>query len=360
MKGKNLRVLPVIMLLAIQTTAFGQLGNFNLFDGGVNDGVALLKAYMTPWANAFGADLNGGWYNSAKPHKLGGFDVTFTTNVTVIPDDAKSIDLSTIGFEKLSIASGGGTIAPTVAGSSDAGPTLQYVENYLGTDVTIASFSAPPGTGLGFVPAPMIQASIGLPKGTEITGRYLPTFKIPKTDAQIGLWGVGLKHSIKQWIPGMKLLPVGLSVFGAYTQLNTTLGFSLEPLSYAHLTQYTTDDFKGQEVDFTVKAFNVSLLASTALPVINVFGGIGYSRTQTVIDVIGNIPIPAFDPTLDITAPVVRDEDVHTIPSIDIKHKSGVRLSAGLRLKLAVLTIHGEYTYAAYSIYTAGIGISFR
>ena len=360
MKRKNFKLLPVIVLLAIQTTAFGQLGNFNLFDGGVNDGVALLKAYMTPWANAFGADLNGGWYNSAKPHKLGGFDVTFTTNVTIIPDEAKTFDLSTLNFEKLSVASGGGTVAQTVAGSRDEGPTLEYIEDYLGTPVTIASFSAPPGTGLGFVPAPMIQASIGLPKGTEITGRYLPNFKIPKTESQIGMWGVGLKHSIKQWIPGMKLIPVGLSVFGGYTQLNTVLGFSLEPLNYEHLTQYTFADFVGQEVDFTVKAYNVSLLASTALPVINVFGGVGYSNTKTVIDVVGNIPIPAFDPTLDTNNPVVRDQDVHTIPSIDIEHKSGIRLSAGFRLKLAVLTIHGEYTYAAYSVYTGGIGISFR
>ena len=360
MKTKKRFIVPFILVLFLPASVFGQLGNFNLFDGGVNDGVEILKAYMTPWANAFGADLNGGWYNSAKPHKLGGFDITFTTNVSVIPGDAKTYDLSSLAFEKLSVAGGSGTMAQTVAGSRDEGPVLEYVENGPLGPVTIASFAAPPGTGLGFVPAPMIQASVGLPKGTEITGRFFPNFNIPKTDASIGMWGVGLKHSIKQWIPGMKLIPVGISVFGAYTQLNSSLGFSLEPLSYANLTQYTAADFVGQEVDFAVKAYNVNLLVSTAIPVFNVFGGIGYSNTKTMIDVAGNIPIPAFDPTIDQSAPVVRDQDVHTIPSIEIEHKSGLRLSAGFRLKLAVLTIHGEYTRADYSVYTAGIGLSFR
>ena len=64
----------------ISTVSFSQLDPINgdFFKGGVNDGVKLLKAYITPWANAFGAGFNGGWYNTAKPHKFGGFDITIS------------------------------------------------------------------------------------------------------------------------------------------------------------------------------------------------------------------------------------------------------------------------------------------
>jgi len=347
------------VFLTIPLWAFGQFSNFNLFDGGIHDGQALLKEYISPWANAFGADLNAGWFNTARPHKTGGVDVTLTVNMTVVPSSAKSFDLSDIQFDKLSV-SGSEMIAPTVAGSKNEGPTLEYVEDFNGTSVPIASFSSPAGTGFSFIPSPMLQVGIGLPAGTEIIGRYLMPLPIPNTDAKVGLWGVGLKHSIRQWIPGIKHLPFGLSVFGGYTRLNTYAGFHLEPLSYDNLTQYRQADFNGQEVSVTVQAYTVDLLVSTALPVINVFGGIGYSKTQTDIDVRGNIPIPGFDPDLSISGPVFRDQDIYQIPSMKIRNQSGLRVNAGFRLKLAVLTIHGDYTWANYSVYTAGVGIRFR
>ena len=36
------------------------------------------------------------------------------------------------------------------------------------------------------------------------------------------------------------------------------------------------------------------------------------------------------------------------------------RYNIGARLKFAVVTFHVDYTYASYSMVTAGIGISFR
>ncbi len=339
--------------------SYSQLETFNLFEGGVNDGQALLKEYIRPWINAFGADLNAGWFNTARPHKLGGVDVTFTINMTMVAESAKSFDLNDIPFENLHVA-GANTMAPTVAGSKDDGPLLEYDVNYNGTPVTIASFNAPAGTGYGFVPAPMLQTGIGLPAGTEIIGRFMVPVQIPRTSAKIGLWGVGLKHSLRQWIPFLKRLPVGLSVFGGYTQLNTYSGFQLEPLSYDHLVTYKQADFTGQEFRARVQAYTFDLLVSTALPVINVFGGVGYSKTQTDIFVNGNIPIPAFHPDISTTGPVYTDDDIHQIPSMKLVNQSGLRVNGGLRLKLAVLTIHADYTWADYSIYTAGIGLSFR
>ena len=37
----------------------------------IGAGKSLIEAYFSPFGNALGASLNNGWYNTAKPHKLG-------------------------------------------------------------------------------------------------------------------------------------------------------------------------------------------------------------------------------------------------------------------------------------------------
>ena len=56
----------------------------------------LLEAYFTPMAESFGAGLNNGWYNTAKPHSLGGFDLTFTLNTVIIPNSAKTFNIKDV------------------------------------------------------------------------------------------------------------------------------------------------------------------------------------------------------------------------------------------------------------------------
>jgi len=352
---KNFLKLALIIGLANLTqTSRAQLFDFNFFNGGINDGIKLFVPYITPYVNAFGTDLNGGWFNSASPHKLGGFDITFTTSVSKIPAVNQSFDLADHAFEHITVV-GSNTIAPTIAGSSNDGPDLEYRVN----GIAIASFSAPGGTGFSFLPSPMLQAGVGLPFGTEIVGRFMPNVTIPSTKAKFGLWGIGLKHSILQHFKVLEHLPMDVSLFFGYTKLSSTAGISIQPLNYDNLT-YTPEDFKNQEVTTATKGINLSLIASTKLPVINVYGALGYSKSSTEAIVVGLIPIPAYDPLLDPLNPVVRDVDVQTIPKIEIKNLSGLRTTIGARLKLAVVTIHADYTYAKYSVYTVGVGFSFR
>jgi len=352
----------IIFLLVISMNVKSQIEDFNFFDGGIQDGIELFVPYVTPWVNAFGTDLNSGWYNTAKPHNLGGFDITLTFNTTFIPDKDLSFDLADLSFENLGVV-GSQSITPTIAGESENGPDLEYVvQNAVdpGQDVTIANFPSPPGSGINFLPAPMIQAGVGLPFGTEIIGRYMPRLKIPSTDVRIGLWGVGLKHSIAQHIKPLAAAPVDISAFGGYTRLHSDVGFFYEPFNYDNLNNFGPDDFQNQEVDILTSGYNLSLVVSTTLPVINVYGSLGYSKSTTTVKIEGNIPIPTYDPAVDAFNPVIRDQDITTIPEISIKNFSGLRTTIGARLKLAVVTIHVDYTYATYSVVSGGIGISFR
>lgn len=355
-KKSFLKIFPVVAgLLMLSSTGYSQI-NFDLFKGGVDDGIKVLEGYITPYANAFGSSLNGGWYNTGKVHKLGGFDITLSVSTTLIPEDAKTFDLSELGLNNLTVT--GNSIAPTITGANDEGPPLSYtLTNPVGGGNLEQSFNSPPGINWAIIPLPMIKAGIGLPLGTELIGRFIPTIKV--ADGSFSLWGVGLKHSIVQYLPGSDLFPIDISLMGGYTKVSVGIPVSMEPENTDNMT-YTESDFEDQKVNMEVSAYTFNLLISKKLPVVTFFGGLGYSGTSTSVAVDGNFALPSFDPSISPTGPVYIDANVLTIPSFDIESFSGLRLNAGMRLTFGVLTIHADYTKANYSVITAGFGVSFR
>jgi hypothetical protein len=119
------RILALVITISLLSpVAFSQFDKFDFLKSSASDGVKFLEAYMSPWFNAFGAGLNGGWYNTAKPHKLGGFDITAGLNVGMVPSSAETFDLSTLNLSN-DISPKTGT-APTVAGPDNPGPPLTF------------------------------------------------------------------------------------------------------------------------------------------------------------------------------------------------------------------------------------------
>ncbi|MBE0673390.1 MAG: hypothetical protein IH591_01890 [Bacteroidales bacterium] len=355
----NKIVAVLTALFLFPAVAFTQIeGDF--LKGGINDGMKLIEAYMTPWAKAFGAGFSGGWYNTAKPHKLGGFDITVTVSAGMVPEGETSFDLADIDFENLTLVNPGGpTIAPTIAGMSSSGPALHSVIESGPYSIEVANFDSPSGTGVKFVPVPMAQVGIGLPLGTELTGRFIP--KLTIRDGDISMWGIGLKHSIMQYIPGNSLLPFDVSLFGGFTKMNGNLPIDVQPDSYTNYSTYTFTDFADQMVSASVMGWNASVIASLNIPILTVYGGLGYASSRTTIDIVGNIPMPVADPTISTTEPAYKDSGVLTdIEGIDIQDFSGLRANLGFRVKFAVFTIHADYTRSQYNVFTTGIGVSFR
>lgn len=351
----------IASLLIITSTSFSQLKiiNGDFFRGGINDGVELFKAFISPWANAFGAGFNGGWYNTAKPHKLGGFDITLTTNFGFVPKSAQTFDLKSLKFQTLSLTNPtGSSLAPTIAGSSTAGPELHAMS---GT-IELAKFKSPGGVDLKFMPVPILQVGIGLPLGTEVKIRYLPNFSIK--DYQLGIWGVGLVHSIMQYIPGNSLLPFDISVFGGYSKLKGVVPVSVQPevsssIDFKYVTFNPITSFLDQSATTDVSAWNASLIGSVKLAVVTFYGGLGYSKTKTNISFTGNYPTPRA-PVLPETKVVYDDSGVKKINPIDIENFSGLRANIGMRLKLTILTIHADYTKSQYNVLSLGLGATFR
>jgi hypothetical protein len=355
---KRFEVLMIILVIC-SSVSYSQFANVDFFRSVPSDGVKLIQAYASPWANAFGAGLNGGWYNTAKPHKLFGFDITTGVNVGFVPSSAETFEISSIGLSNSLTGTG---IAPTIAGPKTDGPQMTYIDNTSGT--TLATFNTPSGTELKFIPVPTLQVGFGLPFGTELKARFIP--KINIKDGDISLWGFGLIHSLMQYLPGNKLLPFDVSLFAGYTKLQVNVPLNLQP-DPAFITAYSSFDpataFKNQNLNVSVKALNISAIASLNLPVVTIYGGLGYSKTSTEMDLKGNFPTPKFVTTPAPAHVEYNDNGVikgADFPDMDIKNFSGLRANIGLRVKLAVITIHADYTKAQYNVFSTGLGISFR
>ncbi len=325
--------------------------------GGKDDGTLLLKEYITPYANALGANLSGGWYNTAKPHKLGGFDLTLTLNTAFVPKADKSFDIA--GLDGLNASVTGNELAPTAAGKKEAGPELSYT--YAGEDI---SYNTPQGTGVGFMPSPLIKIGVGFVKETEITGRFMPTMSMGKF-GKIGLWGFGLKHSLKQYIPAINKIPVlNLSLMGGYSKLSSSFDLNVTPEDFGATASNLMGgtNFDNQTMDLEVNNITGNILVSADLPVVCFYGGAGFSYAKTNLALNGFYPVGV---SVENDNLVVTDNDVAENPlNIEIENKDGSttkpRLNVGMRLKLGVITWHFDYTRAFYSVATTGLGISLR
>jgi hypothetical protein len=351
----------IVASFLLSTAAFPQFSNVDFLRSAPADAVKIVQAYISPWCNAFGAGLNGSWYNTAKPHKFGGFDITTSLNVGIVPSSAGTFDLTKIG---LSSALTGTGSAPTISGVDTKGPQISYKSGAY----TLATFNTPPGTNWKYIPVPMLQVGIGLPLGTELKGRFLP--KIPIKEGNVSMWGVGLMHSITQYIPGNKLLPVDASIFAGYTKLTANVPISLQPgtdITWNYSSSFNpVTYFSDQNLNTTIDALNISAIGSVNLAVITFYAGLGYSKTKTSVKLEGHYPSPVV-----VTTPTPRAEynDISgsksiltgsEFPAMNIENFSGLRANAGFRLKLAVITIHFDYTRAQYNVLSTGLGISFR
>jgi hypothetical protein len=362
MRKLKLFILFPVMLMAIfsfrNTNAqVKDLGNF--LATGAEDAQKLFEPYLAPYINGFGASMTGGWYNTAKVHKLGGFDLTVSFNVGIVPKDKQSFDLSKIidPNSPLQLNDPNNSITPTIAGAKEPGPQMDY--NLSGYNVK--AFDMPKGVNNRFVPSPMIQLGVGLIKGTQVMGRYMPTVKMGGSD--VGMWGIGGMHSLKQWIPFLKRLPIlEVSVMYGFTKLTSNVAMSVTPDDIGAGSLPVSNDYNGnwdnQKMNFVAKSSTANLVISANLPVVCFYGSVGFATTKANLKLNGDYPFVNIG-----TSGAEVDALVDPI-NMQIKNQDGgvtkPRFNIGMRIKMAVVTIHFDYTKANYSVATAGLGISFR
>lgn len=332
--------------IGLSLAAFGQRDAAQLLRFGQNDGKILATEYLRPFGEVLGINLNNGWYNSAGIHKLGGFDITVVATGGFIPSGKKYFDVAPLlpKLENFELVTGSKTLSPTLAGKFTDGqsrPEFSYANN----PDDLPSIDLPNGSGFNLMLSPAIQGAVGLPLNTEIMARFMPKVSY-KDYGKATLWGAGIKHSLWDDLPFLKNIPfVRLSLMGAYTHFSSDINVS---------SLMTTSD-KDNILKIKSDAYTIRVVTGVDLPIVSIYAGVGYGNSASSFAFKGTFEMPEFasdgPSTTAITNPV----------SINYDH-NGLDFNAGLRLKLAFLTLHADYAIAPekYRAVTAGVGINFR
>ena len=307
------------------------------------DANKLTEAYINPAMTGLIYGMNSGWYHTAKVHKKLGFDLSIGLNASMVPAEDELINFASLGLTSIVPAS---PTSPTVAGSGD-GAMMNVSTTVEGQTVT-ASFEMPSGISedlpLNAIPTPAVQLSLGLPYDFDVMVRMVP--KVGSDDVKGELFGVGLKKEITSWFGPLDKLPLHVSLLGAYTSMK---------VNYA--IQGDIIPGQNQSADFKLNAFTAQAIASLNFPVINIYGGIGYTGGSSNVKMAGS-----YDLTYDTGLPAPNDTITETVTdpiNLDF-NTSGFRTTIGARLSLGFFKIFGDYTLQEYNTLSAGIAFSFR
>jgi hypothetical protein len=351
------------VIAASAVRAQGEEEIIRFFQAGQEDGAKLATAYINPFVEGFSYALNGGWFHTAKPHKLGGFDINISMTPVFIPKtqdrfDPSVLNLSTVAqFRNLSSEGSG---APSVVGPKDE--TRYYLNFDLDGDGNVNtpntpaqdldqgdSFTGPLGLNLrktiqvAPVGSPMFQVGIGLIRNTDIMVRFVPKTYLSGTEVR--LLGVGLRHDIKQHIPTIKRLPFDVSLMAAYTVFQGTSDLSVLSEEFPPAAAGAK-----QEAAYTFNAFLLQALASKKFSFLTLFGGIGYNGIKTTADIRGSYVF--FQGT---------SSEFELVNPYSAKFSNNsMRFDAGFRANILAFYLYSFYSFQEYEALTVGFGFTFR
>jgi len=190
------------------------------------------------------------------------------------------------------------------------------------------------------LPAPMAQIGIGIIKETDIKIRWVPAIHSGQTS--VSMFGIGIMHEVKQWIPGIKSLPFDLSGFVGYNSISGTASMAMSP-------GYNPSSTDGV-LHYKFNSWVFQALISKKFSVLTLYGGLGWGTITTKVDITG---------TYKITATPAGSFDVKNPVSMNLANSSP-KATFGMRLKFGPLYLNGDYTFQKYNAVSVGLGFSFR
>lgn len=377
---KTTTILITAAFLMQGIVTFGQIVSETFRVSEINP---MVDNYFKPISRALATGMGAGWTHTANVHKKLGFDLTFSGTIVMIPSSASSFNTGNIGMSNkysftqgsLNTSDGDVVLSPTIRGKNIDAPTIHRSVANSSQELAFESIQGP---GLRFGMAIGLQAGVGLPFGTEVMVRYVPDFSnlvntglSTITNIEMDnmmMWGVGIKHDIKQWIPVISKVPF-LEISGMLTYSKFSTGFSGDDLRFDPARFGVTNDeitnppaastWDNQKFSIDMSSFTGSLLVGASIPVFQPFIGVGFNRAKFEGGLKGNYPV------FNISANASNDPLTFSIQSekdpIKITSKTtDFNFIAGARLKLGFFVFHYQFTKQEYQTHSAGVAFTFR
>ncbi|MEN3322921.1 DUF6588 family protein [Mariniflexile soesokkakense] len=344
-----MKKISLLMLFCITTISSKAQDIDALLTAGVKNAERFANDYLMPGTNGLMHSMNANWFNTADAKPLGGFEISIVANAASIKNDHKSFLMNiadynsdpdqdfTVEFTDQSSSK----LVATALGENDPDIDIivRYEDAFLGEQQE--RITLPSGIGsasANLLPTAFIQGALGFGSGIELKARFVP--KIDTEDIDLSMYGAGLQVEFTKWLPADKILQVAVSGLVAYTHLDGSYD----------LTDSSGINGDNQRLENGTNTWLFQLIASTKLPVINFYGGVGYIKGKSESDLLGTYTVsngPLFSQT--ITDPFSVSSEV-----------SSVRGTLGTKLKLGFFRLNAEYHLAEFNAFSVGINFGFR
>ncbi|MFK2819619.1 DUF6588 family protein [Flavobacteriaceae sp. LMIT009] len=318
-----------------------------------DDASKLMQGYLNPASKGLMYSMNGGWYTTAKTHKVLGFDLTISANGSFVPSADEMFAFIPSDYQFLSLPNNESSI-PTVMSDNDASTMVDVSVPVGDGTFKVASFEMPGGITeelpANVVPTPMVQAGIGLPLHTDLKIRFAPTVSY-SDNFEANLIGIGLQHNLMQYLGPLDKLPLSLSVLAAFTKIDATYNIGDESADGVSVTNGSAG--------FELNTWTAQLLGSLDFKIVTIYGGLGYNSGKTSLKMNGTYNL-SYDID-DGNGNIIGSVDESITDPIDLEFDvDGFRGTIGTRLNLAWFKIFADYTLQEYNTATVGIAFSFR
>lgn len=327
--GRSLRwsmTLACLSLAAVQSPAGAQdisesLSSLNEANG---------KLYIGPLSTGLAAALNSGFYHTADVHGVLGFDIGFRvmgsfvpadldTFVPVLPD---SIEVEGRTFyDPYAPADGASLLSPTVAGTGEGVllvPQGEFRDSLLAQGENPAAYAIrfPGGFDIPIVPYAAIQGALGIPLGTELVVRFIPSFTPSSDVGSISMIGGAIKHSLDQW-------------FSDDPPLHVAVAFGFQRFKVGDYLDASSTQF--------------SLIASKKMSVITLYGA-------------GTLENANLDVSYEFQPNIIADVPVE-LEKIEFTQETpnDATLKLGATLAFGPVGLNAEYTVASRDVLTAAL-----
>jgi|GEM_PF-2941766 len=341
----------------------------------VSELAPIYRSYADPLFTSVGSFMGAGWSHTAELHKFPGFDLTIGATVAKMPSSVGTFNLGNIGLDASKYHGANNTsisklVAPTFTNNSnDKAPKLY--RDFSSKQVGDKAIEIPmlDGNDLDFLGIPLLQVGVGLPKGTEIQLRLMPGAKsiVDKLmDAEdfsvdkLSMWGAGLKHDIKQWIPVLSEVPfLQISTQLTYSQFKSEFSgskLSLKPSDFRSDFSDGTQKWDDQSIAVGISSFTGALLVGASLPVFQPYLGLGFNNCKYVTQLNGNYPKITYSESNKSF-----DYEIEKDPVDDEVKDTHLNTMMGFRLKLSVIALYYQFDIQKdYKNHTAGLAITIR
>lgn len=332
---------------------------------GTEDANLLFKEYIRPFAEGFGADLNSGWFSRAKPNDALRLDIMIRTGIAVVPVANRSFNIDDIPLVFLDPV-GGAEDVPTAFGTNTEGPEMR-VEGFNPSTrewQELGRFTMPGGTGYPYVPAPIIQAGLGVGLDTEFIVRYVPPVTMQST--KVSTNGFGIKHRMNQWLPGGGDLPVDITLHAGFSQLSATVQLDVRPdegLDIYNPHAGNPAAWSGQAINLEAVGFSGNLIVGKSLGNLSLFGSIGIQTSRMNLNTPGGFPVTSFNLDYDSSNSTEqtrrkRVERIVNPVSLEFKDPNLLFGSAGLSIDIDIFVLSGSVAVSNYTVLNLGVGLS--